>query len=257
MLYLKYFSMNFKTQMQYKRSFALLISAHFLMAFTPFAGLYFIYLRINEIEGFSFPEILLCFAVMNMSFALAEMFARGFSVFSRLLGDGRFDRILTRPRGILFQVCAGQIEFQRLGRVTQAVLVFAYAVPACGVAWTAQKITVLCMMVLCGAVIFFCLFLFNAGIAFFTLRDMEFMNVLTHGGREFGKYPYSVYGEGILKFLTYALPLALVQYYPFLFLLGRETNAAYALAPLASLLFALPAYGFFRFGLRKYKSTGS
>jgi ABC-2 type transport system permease protein len=194
---------------------------------------------------------------MILSYALAEMFTRGFDVFPRLLGNGGFDRILTRPRGVIFQVCAGQIEFHRLGRLTQAMLVLAYAIPNCGVVWTADKIGVVCLMVICGFAIFFSLFLFEAGITFFTLHEMEFMNVLTHGGREFGKYPYAIYGEGVLKFLTYVIPLALVQYKPLLYLLGRSINIFDALAPVASLLIVIPSYGCFRFGLRHYKSTGS
>ena len=83
------------------------------------------------------------------------------------------------------------------------------------------------------------------------------MNVLTDGGREFGRYPFSIYGKEVLKFLTYAVPLALFQYYPLLYLIGRETNKLYMVLPLISLLFAFPAYGLWRLGLRNYKSTGS
>jgi ABC-2 type transport system permease protein len=83
------------------------------------------------------------------------------------------------------------------------------------------------------------------------------MNILTYGGREFGRYPYAVYGKGVLKFLTYIIPLALVQYYPLLYLLDREQSAFFMFAPLIGLLFLLPSYAFFRIGLRRYKSTGS
>ena len=83
------------------------------------------------------------------------------------------------------------------------------------------------------------------------------MNILTDGGREFGTYPYSIYGDGILKFLTYIIPLALFQYYPLLYLLDREQSPLYMLAPLLGLLFLIPSYAFFRFGLHRYKSTGS
>jgi len=48
-----------------------------------------------------------------------------------------------------------------------------------------------------------------------------------------------------------------VQYYPLLFLLGRETSLLYAFAPVFALLFLIPCFVFFRFGLSRYKSTGS
>ncbi len=256
-LYAGYFSMSLKSLMEHKVSFAFLTVTQLFMSFFGFLEIWFIYTRFNEVAGFSLAETLLCFASVNMSFALAEMFTRGFDVFSRMLGDGRFDRMLTRPRGIIFQIMASQIEFHRLGRFTQAAVVLAYAMPASGLNWTASRITVLCLMILCGAAVFFGLFLIQAGITFFTTRQMEFINVLTHGGRSFGRYPFSVYGDGVLKFLTFAVPLALFQYYPLMYLLGRETNLVFAVSPLASLLFLIPAYGMFRMGLKHYKSTGS
>jgi ABC-2 type transport system permease protein len=112
-------------------------------------------------------------------------------------------------------------------------------------------------MIACGAVVNFCLFLIYAGISFFTVEGLEFMNIFTDGGREFGRYPYAVYGDKVLRFLTYVIPLALFQYYPLLYLLDIRTSAFYMFLPLLSLLFALPSLLFWRLGLRRYKSTGS
>jgi ABC-2 type transport system permease protein len=112
-------------------------------------------------------------------------------------------------------------------------------------------------MVLCGSIVFFSLFLIYAAFSFFTIEGLEFMNVFTDGGREFGRYPYSIYGREVLRFFTYVIPLALFQYYPLLYLLGRRTSILYMLMPLLALPFAIPAYAFWRYGLSKYNSTGS
>ena len=39
------------------------------------------FIRFNEVEGFSFPEVLLCSATTLMAFSLAECFGRGFDRF--------------------------------------------------------------------------------------------------------------------------------------------------------------------------------
>lgn len=57
--------------------------------------------------------------------------------------------------------------------------------------------------------------------------------------------------------LALVIPLALVQYYPLLYLTDRETNGFYALCPVLALLFLVPCVAFFYYGVRKYKSTGS
>lgn len=83
------------------------------------------------------------------------------------------------------------------------------------------------------------------------------MNIFTDGAREFGKYPISVYGSGVLKFCTYVIPFALFQYYPFLYLIGQSDNRWFMVLPLAAWLFLIPCLLVWRIGVRHYKSTGS
>ncbi|MCL2565557.1 MAG: ABC-2 family transporter protein [Defluviitaleaceae bacterium] len=256
-LYMKFFSMHLKSQMQYKTSFYFTALGQFLASFTVFLGIYFMFSIFEEVEGFAFSEVLLSFAVMLMAFSLAEMFGRGFDLFPRMLGNGQFDRALVRPRSIIFQTLAMQMDFTRLGRAAQALIVLIYAIPASGVHWSPDRFFTLFLMIVCGSLIFFALFMIYAAFSFFTVEGLEFMNIFTDGGVQFGRYPFSIYGEGILRFLTFVIPLALVQYYPLLYLLGREDSLLYMFAPLMGTIFLLPAYGFFRFGLSQYKSTGS
>jgi len=256
-LYIMFFSMHLKSQMQYKVSFFLTALGQFLVSFSALLGVYFMFSRFNAVDDFSFEHALLAFAVVLMAFSMAEMLGRGFDTFPRMIGNGEFDRVLVRPRSIIFQVLAGRMDFTRVGRLVQAILVFVYAIPNSGVIWTWDKILTLCLMVICGFLIFFALFVVYAAVSFFTIEGIEFMNIFTDGGREFGRYPFSIYGRTILRFLTFVIPLALFQYYPLLYLLDREQGLLYMLLPLAGLLFLLPCYGFFRIGLRRYKSTGS
>lgn len=256
-LYGKYFSVALRSQMQYKTSFFLSVTSQFLLSFSAFLGIYFMFLRFNTVQGFTFAEILLCFSVVLMAFSIAECFFRGFDTFSNIISNGEFDRIMVRPRNEIFQVLTSRIEFSRLGKLLQAVVMLAYAIPTSGVVWSFDKILTLILMILGGTVVFAALFLLYAGICFFTTEGLEFMNILTDGGREFGRYPMSIYGDGVLKFFTFVVPHALFQYYPLLYLIGKTDNVFYMLLPAIAMLFALPCYVFWRFGIRHYKSTGS
>lgn len=256
-LYFKFFRMHLQSQMEYKLSFFFTVLGQFLVSFSALLGIWFMFDRFHEVEGFTFPQVLLCFATVLMAFSLAECFGRGFDLFPQMIGNGEFDRVLVRPRNEIFQVLSSKMDFTRIGRLLQAFLVFGYALPTSGVIWTLDKGITLFLMIICGSLVFFSLFLIYAAFSFFTLEGLEFMNVLTDGGREFGRYPFAIYGNEVLKFLTYVVPLALFQYYPLLYLLDREQSVWYMLAPLLSLLFIIPAYGFWRFGMSRYISTGS
>jgi len=256
-LYVKYFSMHIKSQMQYKTSFLFATMGQFLVAFATFLSINFLFMRFDSVGGFTYEEVLICFAVMMIAFSTSELLGRGFDRFPVMLGNGSFDRALVRPRNVIFQVLASQVEFSRLGRFVQSVAILLYAIPRSGIDWTWDKIATLILMIVCGTFLFFGLFVVYAAFSFFTIEGLEFMNILTDGGREHGRLPFGVYGDGVLKFLTYVVPLALVQYYPLLYLIGSEESMFYALTPVLALLFLLPCYLFFRFGMRHYKSTGS
>lgn len=256
-LYLKYVSMLLKCQMQYKASFIMTILGQFLVSFTTFLGIYFMFSRFNSINDFTFPEVLLCFSIVLMSFSITECFVRGFDVFPQLIKSGNLDRILVRPRNEIFQVLTSNMDFTRIGRLMQAVLMLTYAIPASGIVWSFDKVITVILMIIGGIVIFSALFVLYAGISFFTIEGLEFMNIFTDGGREFGKYPFSIYGEGVLRFFTYIIPLALFQYYPLLYLIGKSEDIGLIFLPLMGFVFMIPCYIFFKFGVKKYKSAGS
>lgn len=256
-LYFRYFSIHLRSQMQHKLSFILTTLSQLVGSFAMFLGVYFLLERFESVKGFSYEEVLLCFSTVWMAFALAECFFRGFDRFSSMIGNGQFDRILVRPRNPVFQVLASQIEFSRLGRFLQALAMMIYTIPRCGVDWTADKILTFTLMLICGVLEFAGLFVIFASLCFFTTEGLEFMNIFTDGGREFGSYPLAIYGEGVLKFFTYVIPMALWQYYPLLYLTGRADNPLYRIAPLASVLFLIPCLIFWRIGVRHYRSTGS
>ena len=72
MLYLKFVSIHLKSQMQYKTSFFLTILGQFLASFTAPRGV--VYVRtLPEVEGFTFPEVLLCVATVLLAFSLANV----------------------------------------------------------------------------------------------------------------------------------------------------------------------------------------
>lgn len=256
-LYAKYFSINLKSQMQYKGSFFATFIGQFFCSFVSVVAIFFMFNRFHIVDDFTLAESLLCFAVVNIGFSLSETFARGFDTFPISISNGEFDRILVRPRNIIFQMLAFKMEFARLGKVIQSILVLVFAIATSDVIWSATKVITLIFMIISSSVVFMCLFILYAGVAFFTIEGIEFMNIFTYGGKEFGQYPYSIYGKGVLGFLTFVIPLATFQYYPFLYLSGRETSLFYMFIPILGIIFAIPCIAFWKFGVRHYKSTGS
>ncbi len=256
-VYKHYISIHIKGVMQYKTSFFLSVLGTFLVSFNVFLGIHVMFLRFNSIEGFTYSQVLLCYAIFLMGFSLAECVARGFDTFSSIVRHGEFDRILLRPRSPILQVLGSRFELNRIGRMLQAAAMFYMGIWRSRVIWTPDKILTVIFMILGGMALFSGIFLIYAALCFFTLEGLEFMNVFTDGAREFGKYPIEVYGKRFLRFCTFLVPYALVQYYPLRYLLGEVHEPVWIFLPLAAFGFLVPSYLLWRLGVRKYQSAGS
>lgn len=256
-LYMKYVSVVLKGTMQYKLSFFLMVIGRFILAFNGFVGIFFLFSGITNIKGYTYGDIVLCFAVMQLSFSFAECIGSGLKSFESVIRRGEFDRMLLRPRSLLLQVIGMRFELGRLGPMVTAVITLIIGIRKSSVVWDLTKVFTLVAMVLGGIVLFISLFLVGASICFFSIADAGIINVLTYGARDHGKYPMDIYGKGILKFGTYVIPYTLIQYYPLQYLLGKSTNTWYALSPFGIVIFALFCYALWRYGVRNYKSCGN
>jgi ABC-2 type transport system permease protein len=258
-LYFKYLQILFKSQMQYRTSFWLLSIGQFFIPFTVFAGLYLLFERFGQINGWQFFEVALCFGVIHMAFALSECFARGFDMFSGLVVRGDFDRLLVRPRSTFVQVLGSQFEFTRVGRVLQSLMVFIWALSNLSIEWSLIKVITLVFMITSGMFIFTGIYMLAATMCFWTVQGLEVANIFTDGGREMAQYPLNIYQKWVTRFFTYVIPFGTVNYLPLLYILGKHTgnDIVYMLIPVAGSLFIIPCFFVWQFGVRHYRSTGS
>lgn len=256
-LYMHYIRLSIRSAMEYKASFFLQVASQLLLSMTTLMGLAFMFMRFHSVAGYGYADVLLCYSIVMMQYSLAEMFVRGFDTFAGMVRRGEFDRVLVRPRSEILQILGSRFELTRIGRLLQAVVVFAYGVSHADIFWTPLRIMTLLSMLLGGILLFSGLYLVYAGFCFFTLDGLEFMNIFTDGAKEYGKYPIDVYGEKMMKFATFGIPYALVQAYPLQLLLGRSDCPLYALFPLGTVAFLMVCHAFWRFGVRRYTSSGS
>ena len=125
-LYWKLVGVCIRSQMQYRSSFLMLASAHFVATFVDIFGIWVLFDRFKMVKGWTLPEVAIIYGIMHMGFAAAEAFARGFDTFSQIIRTGEFDRYLLRPMGTLLQVAVRDVQILRLGRFLQGFIVLAW-----------------------------------------------------------------------------------------------------------------------------------
>ena len=139
-LYLKYASVCTQSVMEYKLSFALMLIARFLIAFCELIAIKFLFSGFTQLGGYTYGDVLLCFAIMQMSFTFAELFGNGFKTFSGMVRRGEFDRMMLRPRSLVFQVTASHFEVGRTGPLFTAIITLALGIRHSRLHWNLMTV---------------------------------------------------------------------------------------------------------------------
>ncbi|MGK4000288.1 ABC transporter permease [Sorangium sp. So ce1024] len=261
-LYLRLAAASLRSQMQYRASFAMWSLGQLTTVGIEALGVWALFERFGAVRGWRFAEIALLFGLVNVSFALAESFGRGFESFSTAVKSGDFDRILLRPRSTAFQVATREFQFLRVGRLAVGLAMLAWAAGALEVEWTAAKAALLAGAIAGGACVFYGLLVLQATLCFWTVESLEIMNTVTYGGTEAAQYPLTLYRDWFRRFFTFVVPLAFVSYIPAGALLERATvpalpEGARWASPLVGVAFLLVSLRVWRLGERRYQSTGA
>lgn len=256
-LYVKYASVCIQSVMEYKFSFLLMLIGRFILAFNEFIAIKFLFTGFEEVKGYTYGDILLCFSIIQMSFTFAELFGNGFKTFSGMVRRGEFDRMLVRPCSLILQIIGTKFEIGRIGPLLTAFITLVLGITNSQVTWNSITILTLIVMIVGGTLLFIGLFMLEASFCFFSIQDTSLINVLTYGAKTHGKYPIDVYGKGILRFCTLVIPYTLVQYYPLQYILGRTNRWQLAFYPFGIVLFIFVCYLVWSIGVKNYKSCGS
>ena len=248
-LYIESFKNNIKSQVEYKASFIMNSISQFFVFFTYYFIIIALFDKFDNIKGFNVYEILLCFSIIHFGYAITETFFRGIDKFEDLIIDGSLDRFLVRPQGILFQVMCSKIDFIKIFRILQSLIVMAIALINLDIVWNISKVVLLLLMMIASVLIFFGLFVLTASYCFITIQGLE--------GKNLAQYPISIYRKGVVFFFTFIIPYGFINYYPLLYFIDKSENILYMFSPLLVLVFLIPCLLSFKIGMKHYNSAGS
>lgn len=265
-LYRKLVGAQVRSQMQYRTSFVLETIAQFVGNVLDFVVVLIFFTRMPTLGGWTLPEIGLLYGLSSVAFGLADMVIAGFDYGyfgPNMVRLGEFDRVLIRPVNTFLQVLTSQFTLKRLGRIGQGAIVLAWALLALPQTWMPLQIGYMIVTVVGGVFFFSGLFIFGSGISFWTVDSLEVMNMATYGGQFLTQYPMSIYGDFLRAFFTFVIPMAFINYYPTLWLLGKPDPLGGPigwlafLAPFVCVLVFTLGVAMWRRGVWRYASTGS
>ncbi|WP_137994672.1 ABC transporter permease [Streptomyces vilmorinianum] len=251
-----------RSTMTYRASFALTLFSSFAVTFFDFVVILLMFGQVEGLGGFSFAEVAFLYGTAGTAFGLADLTMGSLQRMGKRVRDGSLDMFLMRPAPVLAQVAADKFALRRLGRVAQGLFVLVWALLILDVEWTAVKVLLLPVTVVCGALIFAAVMVAGASALFWAQDAAEVTSSFTYGGNTLLQYPPTIFAQELVRGVVYVVPLAFVNWLPALYILGREAPAgvpgwAAFVSPLVAAVCCGLAGLAWRAGIRAYRSTGS
>jgi ABC-2 type transport system permease protein len=249
-----------RAAMAYPASFWMMAVSGFVVGGMDFAGIWVMFHTIDTLGGWTLSEIAFLYGATGFGLATADLTVGRIERLGSMIRMGRLDAMFLRPLPLLVQVCADEFALRRFARVFQAVVVLGVACTF--VSWTPAKVLVTVSMLVSGSLIFFAVFIGFACIQFWTIDANEVANAFTYGGNTITQYPMTVVPREVVVGLTFLLPLAFVNWYPALYVIGRPDPYGFPdwlrfASPVVAVVLVSIALLVWRTGVRRYTSTGS
>ena len=256
-LVFKYIAMHFKSQIEYRSSFILSFFAQILPTALSAAMVFVLLDKFNFSDKFDTYEVMLAVSIVQFGFGFSECFFRGFDKFSDIIKNGTLDLMLIKPRNIYLQIFGSNIQFTKLSRIIGPLVLFIVALNKLSFDKSVVNILLLIGLLVFSSLIYMSLYILAACLCFKTIEGLEFTNIFTDGSREFGQYPMGIFKKEVLVFFTYLIPIACVNYYPVMYILGKSNSILYLISPLFCFILFIIAIFTFNKCMAHYASSGS
>lgn len=250
--------MRTASQISYNRwSYFSLFFGQILSYFGGFTVIWATMRVFNAVKGWSVYEVVFLYALDLMAYACSQAFVIPLWRMDELVLRGGLDDYLIRPLSPLVHIIARNFNLGYLAHISISLAAIIFSYNQLGMNWGVQHWLLLGVAVIGASLIQAALTIMPASLTFWWTRE-SLSGVIRWGLREFIRYPISIYPVAVRIVLTFIIPMAFVNYYPALSLLGKNALLLWPTVTLAiGLVLIMLSLVVWRAGLRRYASSGT
>ena len=249
-------SKSVQSRMSYRLDFFLGILGNALRQSLGFIFIWSVFSGIPEINGWNIYQMMFVYGLQAICVGLYEFLFAGVWRVERYVQDGELDRLLVRPVNTLFSIMAADVTFHGLGAALFGVAICLISLTRLKIILSLWLIAFWIMIIVTGTLIYFCLNMLAASLAFRITKVSSILMIVTNLS-EFSKYPSDIYSNGLQILLSFVIPFAFTSYYPASFILGIHVEPIFWAGPLFAAAISLMMTTFFwRWNLKHYQSAG-
>lgn len=251
--------LNIKARLQYGRSFIYDAISNILAYLFEFLAVWIILNKFENVGGWSFFEILFLHALAYFIRATsAALVWDSMSQMSNYVREGKIERFLVAPINSFYYIIGTNFGVWSLSHIAFGAVVTIISAIFLNIHWTLIGLIFLIMGIFAGVLIFSSLIIIGGALSFWTVRSNYFLGILLDT-MPLINYPISIYPKVLQSVLTFIIPIALINYFPTAYILGKsDVNSLMMLAILGTgIILIWVSYKLWWLGTKHYQGTGS
>jgi ABC-2 type transport system permease protein len=254
-VYARLIAAQFRSITEYPADFWTMVSVALIQQAAQIAFIAVIFAQVTTIDGWGFPEMLLLIGFMVLTDSVTEVGWDGMWTVGRKIIDGGLDYAVVRPAPVMMQIGASAIGMQSAANLTTGATMIVIGWSGAGIALSMIPAAVLLFG--CAVVVQLTVITIMNCINFWLKGPSPVFAWLTAQTQESAtRFPLTIYPRAVRAFLTWAVPLAFVNFIPVQILTGVLPTWWLAIPPVVALVLFGVAVLVARAGLARYESAG-
>ncbi|HEX6033093.1 MAG TPA: ABC-2 family transporter protein [Anaerolineales bacterium] len=261
-LYFRLVQISLLSQMQYRANFIVGLLGLIVWNVVNLALIGILITQFTSLRDWALWELVFLYCLWILGYSLYGLFFSHTGDMENYLIEGTFDQFLLRPASPLIQVLGREFQYLEIADALFALTGLSLAYTRLGLQWDAWHWGFFVLAVVSGALIALAINLLISCTAFWTGRSRGAAMVVGQFSGLVHWYPIDIFGRAFRVIVTGLLPVAFLNYYPALVLLGKldQDSAGWWLSymsPLVALLLIGIVSRVWSLALKQYTSAGS
>ena len=259
-LYLRLVRISMQSRLQYRADFIMGGISVIALNVINLGLIGIIVYRFVDLNGWNVWQLFFLYCLWLLGHCLYSLFFWHFWDLEEDLIRGTFDQFLLRPASIFIQYIGREVQYIGFADMLVAITGIVLAYINLGLHWSPITWLFLVVVVFSGTVIEMTLNLMVACISFWTGRSGIALDLIMQFNMLVQHYPIDIFGSWFRVIVTGLIPVAFMNYYPALILLGKidKTSVPWIgyLSPVVALLLIGLTSIVWHYAMRRYSSSG-
>lgn len=259
-LYLRLVRISMQARLQYRADFIMGAISVIALNVINLGLIGVIVYRFVDLNGWNIWQLFFLYCLWLLGHSLYSLFFWHFWDLEEDLIRGTFDQFLLRPASVFIQYIGREVQYIGFADMFVAITGIILGYVKLGLHWDVVHWLFLVIVVFSGTIIEMTLNLMVACISFWTGRSSIALEMIMQFNVLVQHYPIDIFGSWFRVIVTGLIPVAFMNYYPALILLGKIDQHSLPwigyLSPVVALLLIGLTSVVWHFAMRRYSSSG-